>query len=116
MLRTLRRDHKVRRLACEGGPILFRSVLELGMVDELNLTIAPYLFGGTNAPTLTGLSKEFLPASVHCLMKDMRIVGDECFLTCRIKSRHLPRDLLCRPEVFARALRRNSDKSNSSQP
>lgn len=88
MLRTLRRDHKVRRLACEGGPILFRSLLELGMVDELNLTIAPYLFGGTNAPTLTGLSKEFLPASVHCLMKDIRVVGDECFLTCRIKSRH----------------------------
>lgn len=88
MLRTLRRNHKVRRLACEGGPILFRSLLELGMVDELNLTIAPYLFGGTNAPTLTGLGKEFLPASVHCLIKDFRIMGDECFLTCRIKSRH----------------------------
>jgi 5-amino-6-(5-phosphoribosylamino)uracil reductase len=87
MLRTLRRDHKVRRLACEGGPILFRSLLELGLVDELNLTIAPYLFGGTGAPTLTGLSKEFLPASVQCLMKDMRIVGDECFLTYRIKRK-----------------------------
>jgi riboflavin-specific deaminase-like protein len=87
MLRTLRRDHKVRRVACEGGPILFRSMLELGLVDELNLTIAPYLFGGANAPTLTGLSKEFLPASVHCVMKDMRVVGDECFLTYRIKPR-----------------------------
>jgi len=87
MLKILRRDHKVRRIACEGGPILFRSLLELGLVDELNLTIAPYLFGGTNAPTLTGLSKEFLPASVHCVMKDMRVVGDECFLTYRIKPR-----------------------------
>ena len=87
MLRTLRRDYKVRRVACEGGPILFRSLLELGLVDELNLTVAPYLFGGTDAPTLTGLSKEFLPASVHCVMKSMRVVGDECFLTYRIKSR-----------------------------
>ena len=87
MLRILRRDYKVRRIACEGGPILFRSLLELGLVDELNLTIAPYLFGGVDAPTLTGLSKEFLPASVHCVMTDMRVVGDECFLTYRIKSR-----------------------------
>src|SRR5438105_7156388 len=27
ILRTLRRDYKVRRVACEGGPILFRSLL-----------------------------------------------------------------------------------------
>jgi len=87
MLKILGRDYQVRRVACEGGPILFRSMLECGLIDELNLTIAPYLFGGADAPTLTGLSKEFLPASVHCVMKNMRVVGDECFLTYRIKSR-----------------------------
>jgi len=87
MLKVLRRDHGVRRIACEGVPILFRSMLEHGLIDELSLTIAPYLFGGGGAPTLTGLSKEFLPASVQCVMKDMRVVGDECFLTYRIKSR-----------------------------
>src|SRR5204862_4215890 len=87
MLRILHRDYKVRRVACEGGPILFRSLLELGLVDELNLTIAPYLFGGADAPTLTGLSKDFLPASAHGVMKDMRVVGDECFLTYRISTR-----------------------------
>ena len=87
MLRTLRRDYNVRRVACEGGPTLFRSMLELRLVDELNLTIAPYLFGGDGAPTLTGLSKEFLPASVHCSMKNMRIVGEECFLTYKIRGK-----------------------------
>jgi 5-amino-6-(5-phosphoribosylamino)uracil reductase len=87
MLRTLRRDYKVRRVACEGGPTLFRSMLEHGLVDELNLTIAPYLFGGASAPTLSGLSKEFLPASVHCVMAKMRVVGDECFLTYKVKQR-----------------------------
>src|SRR5215472_6926698 len=76
MLRILRLDYKVRRVACEGGSILFRSMLELGLIDELNLTIAPYLFGGADAPTLTGLRKEFLPASVHCVMKNMRVVGN----------------------------------------
>lgn len=86
VLETLRRDYKVRRVACEGGAILFRSMLQLGLVDELNLTIAPFLFGGADAPTLTGLSKEFLPASVECSLKKMRVVGDECFVTYRIKS------------------------------
>ena len=56
-----------------------------GLVDQLNLTIAPYMFGGANAPTLTGLSKDFLPTSVHCHLVDMRVVGEECFLTYRIK-------------------------------
>jgi riboflavin-specific deaminase-like protein len=85
MLETLRSKYNVRRLACEGGPTLFRALLERSLIDQLNLTIAPYMFGGAKAPTLTGLSKEFLPASVHCSLTDMRTVGDECFLTYRIK-------------------------------
>ncbi len=85
MLRILREKYKVRTVACEGGPTLFRALLERGLVDQLNLTVAPYMFGGANAPTLTGLSKEFLPASVHCGLIDMRVVGQECFLTYRIK-------------------------------
>ena len=85
MMETLRSRYKVRRLACEGGPTLFRSLLEGGFVDEISLTIAPYMFGGAKAPTLTGVSDKFLPASVHCLLVDMRTIGDECFLTYRIE-------------------------------
>jgi 2,5-diamino-6-(ribosylamino)-4(3H)-pyrimidinone 5'-phosphate reductase len=87
MLKTLRDQYKVSTLACEGGPTLFRSLLEQGLVDQLNLTIAPYMFGGGNAPTLTGLSREFLPASAHCSLIDVRTVGEECFLTYRLKHR-----------------------------
>lgn len=85
MLQTLRKKYKVRTVACEGGPTLFRSLLEQGLVDRLNLTIAPYMFGGANAPTLTGVSRKFLPASVHCSLSDMRTIGEECFLTYRIR-------------------------------
>ncbi len=85
MLQQLRREYGVRSIACEGGAALFRSMLELDLIDQLNLTIAPWLFGGKNAPTLTGLSKEFLPASVHCKLTDMHTVGEECFLTYRIQ-------------------------------
>jgi len=87
MLHRLFVEYKVRTIACEGGATLFRSLLERDLVDQLNLTIAPYLFGGVNAPTLTGLSKDFLPASVPCTLREMRVVGDECFLTYRIRHR-----------------------------
>ena len=87
MLRVLRRDYDVKRVACEGGPTLFRALLERGLVDRLNLTIAPYLFGGSDAPTLTGVGKQFLPASVGCTLAKMQVIGEECFLTYRIKNR-----------------------------
>src|SRR3954454_18882698 len=75
MLKTLRNQYNIRTLACEGGPTLFRSLLQQGLVDQLNLTMAPYMFGGAKAPTLTGMSEEFLPASVHCSLIEMRAVG-----------------------------------------
>src|SRR3989440_10825055 len=84
MLQELRYGYKVNHVACEGGPALFRSLLEQGLVDQLNLTIAPFLFGGKNAPTLTGVSSDFLPRSARCSLKEMKVVGDECFLTYRI--------------------------------
>ena len=85
MLQILRSDYGVRRVACEGGAELFRGLLELRLVDRLNLTIAPHIFGGKDAPTLTGRSTEFLPASVRCSMVEMRTVGEECFLQYRLR-------------------------------
>jgi 2,5-diamino-6-(ribosylamino)-4(3H)-pyrimidinone 5'-phosphate reductase len=91
MLETLRHQYKVGTLACEGGPTLFRALLEEDLIDQLNLTIAPYIFGGATAPTLTGLNKKFLPASVHCSLIKMRTIENECFLTLRIKHRRARR-------------------------
>jgi riboflavin-specific deaminase-like protein len=87
MLQQLRADYKVQSVACEGGAALFRSMLEADLVDQLNLTIAPLLFGGAKAPTLTGLDTSFLPKTIRCSLTDMRTVGDECFLTYKIKHR-----------------------------
>src|SRR5437868_5451714 len=68
MLHRLKTEYRVNTVACEGGAALFRGLVERNLVDQLNLTIAPYLFGGTEAPTLTGLSKNFLPKTIRCIL------------------------------------------------
>jgi riboflavin-specific deaminase-like protein len=87
MLQQLRAEYGVRTVACEGGAELFRSLLELELVDQLNLTIAPYVFGGKGAPTLTGRRIDFLPASVLCSLVKKRVIGEECFLEYRLKHK-----------------------------
>jgi len=87
MLQQLRCDYGVKYVACEGGPSLFRSLLELELVDQLNLTVAPLVFGGRMAPTLTGANFDFLPRSVRGSLRDMKVVGNECFLTYRFTRR-----------------------------
>jgi riboflavin-specific deaminase-like protein len=85
MLEILHSEYRVRRVACEGGAELFRSLLALHLVDQLNLTIAPYIFGGKAAPTLTGRNTDFLPKSVQCSLVETRVVEGECFLTYRLR-------------------------------
>jgi riboflavin biosynthesis pyrimidine reductase len=53
VLRRLHSDHGVELLLCEGGPMLFGSLLEENLVDELFLTVAPRLSGGGSSPTIS---------------------------------------------------------------
>jgi riboflavin biosynthesis pyrimidine reductase len=41
-------DRGLEQLVCEGGPALLTSALAAGVVDELDLTVAPALVGGTD--------------------------------------------------------------------
>ena len=44
----------IERLMVEGGSTLVAALLEAGLVDELQLAVAPLLFGGDTAPTPVG--------------------------------------------------------------
>ena len=56
----LRTKWNVKRLLCEGGGELNDALFRAGLVDEINLTICPKIFGGRKAPTIAegiGFSK-----------------------------------------------------------
>jgi len=42
------------RIDCEGGPRLFGSLIEAGVVDEFRLTVAPFLVAGTSSRAAVG--------------------------------------------------------------
>jgi len=51
-LRWLRAKWSVKRLLCEGGGELNDALFRADLVDEINLTICPKIFGGRVAPTI----------------------------------------------------------------
>ena len=54
-LGTLRSEHRVRALLCDGGPRLHGELIEAGLVDELFVTHAPKLSGGVGPGLIAGL-------------------------------------------------------------
>jgi riboflavin-specific deaminase-like protein len=87
MLQTLRRQYDVKRLVYEGGAQVFRSLLELDLVDEFHLTFCPRIFGSEAAPTITGPAGPFLPHSIPCTLRSMEVIEGECFLRYRIERK-----------------------------
>jgi riboflavin-specific deaminase-like protein len=47
-------DYGINRLLLEGGGELNFSMLQAGFVDEVCITLAPFIFGGRSAPTSFG--------------------------------------------------------------
>jgi riboflavin-specific deaminase-like protein len=58
-------ERGIKRLMVEGGSMLVAALLEAGLVDELQLAIAPLLFGGETAPTPVGGPGWPLAEAVH---------------------------------------------------
>ncbi len=79
---------EVENLLCEGGGSLVKDLFALDAIDEINLTIAGHsLIGGEKAPTITGLPRNFLPASREFEISHFEPTPDnELFATWKRKN------------------------------
>jgi riboflavin-specific deaminase-like protein len=84
VLSELRRRDGVETVVCEGGGRLLRELLRIGAVDELYLTICPWIFGGREGVSLTGEVEgegRGLGASVEWELLERTVLREsgECF-------------------------------------
>lgn len=85
-LAWLRREHGVRRLVCEGGGALNDALFRAGLVDELHLTVCPFVIGGRAAPTIVdGAGFARLADAARLELRSARRVGAEMFLVYRVR-------------------------------
>jgi 2,5-diamino-6-(ribosylamino)-4(3H)-pyrimidinone 5'-phosphate reductase len=87
-LRWLREKWKVKRLLCEGGGALHGTMVRAGLINELNLTICPKIFGGRDAPTFAdnGHGVKLIDATPFKL-KSAKRVGDELFVVYTVAKK-----------------------------
>jgi 2,5-diamino-6-(ribosylamino)-4(3H)-pyrimidinone 5'-phosphate reductase len=84
-LEWLRAKWKVKRLLCEGGGEVNGALFEAGVVDEINVTICPVVFGGRHAPTLAdGVGIERLTEALPLKLKRMEQVEQELYCVYRV--------------------------------
>jgi 2,5-diamino-6-(ribosylamino)-4(3H)-pyrimidinone 5'-phosphate reductase len=79
----------IRRVHCEGGGELVFALAELDAIDEIHLTLAGHtLFGGREAPTLSGVPCDFFPETREYELTEFepRPESGECFLSYRRKA------------------------------
>jgi 2,5-diamino-6-(ribosylamino)-4(3H)-pyrimidinone 5'-phosphate reductase len=86
-LEALKERYAVEVLLVEGGPALNYSLVSLGLVDELFLTLAPKLLGGERPDALTMLEGLLLsPNDIEPKLVSVHLFEDELFLRYALRS------------------------------
>ena len=81
----LRAECSVSRLLCEGGGELNAALFSAGLVNELHLTICPFIIGGRRAATIAdGQGVTRLADAARLSLRSHRQVGDEVFQVWRL--------------------------------
>ncbi len=85
-LSFMRCELGIRTLLCEGGPTLNSQLFQLGVVDELFLTMAPKIKGGAHASIVTGAG---FPPYVTAPLELLSVYRDtdELYLRYQVNNR-----------------------------
>jgi riboflavin-specific deaminase-like protein len=75
-------DRGLRRVLVEGGPGLNHALLSRGLVDEVFITLGPWLVGGTGSGLVDGALDDPLPLT----LLEGRVHGDEVLLRYAVGS------------------------------
>ena len=70
LLRDLRQERGVRALLCEGGPHTHGQLVELGLIDEMFVTLAPKVAGGTGPNLIEGMLEQPRALEPRWLLED----------------------------------------------
>jgi len=85
-LHWLQEKWQVQRLLCEGGAELNDLLFRADVVDELNLTICPFIFSGRTAPTIAaGIGLPSLGKARQFELASMNSTGPELYTVFRRK-------------------------------
>lgn len=89
-LQYLRKEHGVENLLCEGGPQLYGSLMNAGLVDDEFLTVSPIVIGNSaNSPQRPGIVEgfAFMPETTpKCRIIGLRKAGEHLFLHSRFRD------------------------------
>ncbi|HIK38293.1 MAG: RibD family protein [Geminocystis sp.] len=77
-----------KKIGVLGGANLFSSLLKLGLIEDLWLTICPLLIGKTSALSIVSASQlTDFPLPISLKLVEVEVVGEELFVHYKLKRR-----------------------------
>ena len=74
----------VKKLLVEGGTVIGTAFLKAGLVDELQVSVAPFFVGDSKAPRFVGDGPFFHDATQRMNLENIEKVGDMALLTYKL--------------------------------